>query len=150
MKRKDFSLVRVAAAISDVKVANVEYNVKSIMGLMSDAFSADVDVIVFPELCVTGYTCGDLFHSSTLLRSAKGGITEIIGHSYNTPGMISIIGAPYVEGSKLFNAAYVIQDGNILGIVKKQNLPGYKEFYEERWFADKLLICFRSSNLLIC
>lgn len=136
MNRKDFSLVRVAAAISDVKVANVEYNVKSIMGLMSDAFSADVDVIVFPELCVTGYTCGDLFHSSTLLRSAKGGITEIIGHSYNTPGMISIIGAPYVEGSKLFNAAYVIQDGNILGIVKKQNLPGYKEFYEERWFAE--------------
>lgn len=136
MNRKDFSLVRVAAAISDVKVANVEYNVKSIMGLMSDAFSADVDVIVFPELCVTGYTCGDLFHSSTLLSSAKGGIIEIIGHSYNTPGMISIIGAPYVEGSKLFNAAYVIQDGNILGIVKKQNLPGYKEFYEERWFAE--------------
>lgn len=136
MNRKDFSLVRVAAAISDVKVANVEYNVKSIMGLMSDAFSADVDVIVFPELCVTGYTCGDLFHSSTLLSSAKGGITEIISHSYNTPGMISIIGAPYVEGSKLFNAAYVIQDGNILGIVKKQNLPGYKEFYEERWFAE--------------
>ena len=106
MNRKDFSLVRVAAAISDVKVANVEYNVKSIMGLMSDAFSADVDVIVFPELCVTGYTCGDLFLSDNLIQNIKNGIHELQVFSDSIKATI-ICGAPTVdeENSRLYNSA---------------------------------------------
>ena len=103
---------------------------------MNVAFREDSDVVLFPELCVTGYTCQDLFHQESLLEASKKGVQKIIGESFKVPGLIIIFGAPVREDNRLFNAAYVVQNGNILGIVGKRNLPGYKEFYEERWFSE--------------
>lgn len=134
--RKEFKFIRVSTAIPKVKVADVNFNVGQIIDLMNVAFREDSDVVLFPELCVTGYTCQDLFHQESLLEASKKGVQRIIGESFKVPGLIIIFGAPVREDNRLFNAAYVVQNGNILGIVGKRNLPGYKEFYEERWFSE--------------
>jgi NAD+ synthase (glutamine-hydrolysing) len=136
MNRKEAKLIRVCAAIPKVKVANVDYNVEQIIKLVDKAYKQDVDVIVFPELCVTGYTCGDLFHQETLIEAANKGVSKIQAASFKVKEMIIIVGSPIREYGRLFNSAIVIQNGNRIGIVGKKYLPGYKEFYEERWFSE--------------
>lgn len=135
MDRKKANLVRVGAAIPSVKVADVNENVVRIIELIREANQNDIDILVFPELCITGYSCGDLFHQSTLLESAKSGIDRVKKETLIND-MIVIIGAPVQENGKLLNAAIIIQNGEIKGVVGKKFLPGYKEFYEERWFSE--------------
>ena len=127
--------VKVASAIPKVKVADCRYNIVEINRLIQEAATSDVQIIVFPELSITGYTCGDLFFQQTLQENALLGMLEIAERTAHLD-IISIVGLPIVIGQQLLNAAAVIQQGHILGLVPKSYLPNYKEFYEQRWFTS--------------
>ena len=130
-----YGLIRVAAASPVVKVADVEANVAEICRMIGEAVDKDIAIIAFPELSVTGYTCGDLFGNSRLIYAAKEGLEKIRAY---TEGMriAVVVGAPIRKGNKLYNCAVVIMDGKIAGYVPKIYLPDYNEFYESRWFTS--------------
>lgn len=125
--------IRVAAATPEVRVADPVYNAERIYELMKEGVQNHAKIMVFPELCLTAYTCGDLFLQSTLLEKAK---EELWKLTEKTKGMdmVSFVGLPWERGGKLYNVAAVIQDGRLLGLVPKRNLPNYSEFYEVRHF----------------
>ena len=127
--------IKVAAAVPTVKVGDVEYNVQQIESLIAQAEGKGVEVIVFPELSVTGYTCQDLFAQSTLLDAAESAVLTLMDFTRQLD-IISIVGLPVIAGDLLLNCAAVIQRGQLLGIVPKTYLPNYSEFYEKRWFAS--------------
>ncbi len=127
--------VKVASAIPSVKVANCQYNLQQIENIIADAECKGVEIIVFPELSVTGYTCQDLFRQRMLLDEAERSVAELLELSRELD-IICIVGTPVVAGDLLLNCAVVLQHGNILGIVPKTFLPNYNEFYEKRWFAS--------------
>lgn len=125
--------VRVAAATPDIKVADCGYNADQIISLIKQAAKNDASIVVFPELCVTGYTCGDLFLQKTLLDSAENVLRKIVRETAELD-IISIVGVPLELKEKLYNCAAVIKGGKILGFVPKKNIPNYSEFYEMRHF----------------
>ncbi len=125
----------VAAAVPSVKVADVDYNVAGIERLMKDADKAGVEVVVFPELSVTGYSCQDLFFQQSLLEGAERGLTELMKATADLD-VIAIVGVPFTIDAAIFNGAAVIQHGALLGMVVKTYLPNYGEFYEKRWFSS--------------
>ena len=127
--------MKVAAAIPSVKVADCEYNIQQIESIIAKAEGRGVEVIVFPELCITGYTCQDLFRQSLLLEKAETAVLMLLDFSRNLD-IISIVGLPVVVGDVLLNCAAVIQKGDLLGLIPKTYLPNYSEFYEKRWFAS--------------
>ena len=127
--------VKVASAIPKVKVADCRHNVVEINRLIQEAATSDVQIIVFPELSITGYSCGDLFFQQVLQEDALQGMLEIAERTAHLD-IISIVGLPIVIGQQLLNAAAVIQQGHILGLIPKSYLPNYKEFYEQRWFTS--------------
>jgi len=127
--------IKVAAAIPSVKVADCSYNVQQIESLIAMAEGKGVEVIVFPELCVTGYTCQDLFKQTLLLEQAETSVLMLLDFTRKLD-IISIVGVPVVVGDLLLNCAAVIQKGDLLGLVPKTYLPNYSEFYEKRWFAS--------------
>ena len=127
--------VTVAAAIPSVKVADCEYNIQQIESIIAKAEGRGVEIIVFPELSVTGYTCQDLFRQSLLLEQAEASVMMLLDFTRNLD-IICIVGLPVVVGDVLLNCAVVIQKGDLLGIVPKTYLPNYSEFYEKRWFAS--------------
>ena len=124
-----------AAAIPSVKVADCSYNVQQIESLIAMAEGKGVEVIVFPELCITGYTCQDLFKQTLLLEQAETSVLMLLDFTRKLD-IISIVGVPVVVGDLLLNCAAVIQKGDLLGLVPKTYLPNYSEFYEKRWFAS--------------
>lgn len=126
---------KVATAIPAVKVADVSYNVEQIESLIAQAEGQGVEVVVFPELCLTGYTCQDLFKEQLLIDKAEEGLMVLLDFTRKLD-VISIVGLPVQIGSLLYNCAAVIQNGTLLGIVPKTYLPNYGEFYEKRWFAS--------------
>ena len=130
----NYGFVRVAAAVPRLKVAGCEYNTKNIFEMMKRAEEAGVQIIAFPELSVTSYTCGDLFHQQALLREANIQLSNVLKKTSRLD-IVAIIGMPVFADNQLFNCGLVIQNGKILGAVPKTYIPGYKEFYEERWFA---------------
>jgi NAD+ synthase (glutamine-hydrolysing) len=130
-----YGFVNVAAAVPVVKVADVDYNVQQVEGLIAQAEGRKVEVIVFPELCITGYSCQDLFKEQLLLDRAEQGIMMLLDFTRKLD-IISIIGVPVIINGLLYNCAVVLQGGTILGIVPKTYLPNYAEFYEKRWFAS--------------
>ena len=130
-----YGFVKVAAAVPAVKVADVEYNVQQIESLIAQAEGRGVEVIVFPELCITGYSCQDLFKEQLLLDRAESAILTLLDFTRKLD-IISIVGLPVVINGLLYNCAAVIQSGSLLGIVPKTYLPNYAEFYEKRWFAS--------------
>ena len=130
-----YGFVKVAAAVPAVKVADVEYNVQQIESLIAQAEGRGVEVIVFPELCMTGYTCQDLFKEQLLLDRAESAVLTLLDFTRKLD-IISIVGLPVVINGLLYNCAAVIQSGSLLGIVPKTYLPNYAEFYEKRWFAS--------------
>ena len=130
-----YGFIKVAAAVPAIKVADVTYNVQQIESLIAQAEGKGVEVIVFPELCVTGYTCQDLFREQLLLDKAEEGLMMLLDMTRKID-VISIIGMPVVINGLLYNCAVVIQRGTILGVVPKTYLPNYGEFYEKRWFAS--------------
>ena len=127
--------VKVAAAVPAVKVADVMYNVQEIERLITMADVEHVEVVVFPELSVTGYSCQDLFRERLLLDKAEEGLLRLIDFTRKLD-VIAVVGMPIEVGSLLLNCAVVIQQGSILAVVPKTYLPNYGEFYEKRWFAS--------------
>lgn len=127
--------VTIAAAIPSLKVADVQYNRKQIENFIVQADSCGAEIIAFPELSLTGYTCQDLFTQQILLNEVERAILQILENTRQLD-IISIVGIPIEVGNLLLNCAAVLQSGNILGIIPKTYLPNYNEFYEKRWFAS--------------
>lgn len=130
-----YGFVKVAAATPKIRVADCEFNASQIIAQIKEAESKESSLIVFPELCVTGYTCSDLFLQSTLLKAAKRAVKRIISETADL-NIISIIGVPVALRQSLFNCAVAIYKGEILGVVPKVNIPNYSEFYEARHFTS--------------
>ena len=126
--------VRCGAATIDIRVADTDYNTENIIKTIENAANNGIKLIVLPELCITGYTCGDLFLQKTLLDGAKQSLIKIAGDTKNLD-IISVVGLPYVVNQKLYNCAAVINGGHIKGLVPKMNIPNYSEFYEVRHFT---------------
>ena len=127
--------IKVASAIPAVKVADCRFNVQQIESLIAQSEGKGVEVIVFPELSLTGYSCQDLFRGQMLLDEAETSILQLLDFTRKLD-IITIVGLPIAVGGVLLNCAVVIQKGLILGIVPKTYLPNYNEFYEKRWFAS--------------
>lgn len=143
---KKFGYVRVAASVPKLKVANVEFNTKEVIKEIKALDKEGVQIVTFPELCLTGYTCADLFSQDILITKSKEAIKEVID-STKLLDIISIIGAPIVCDNQLFNCGVVINKGKILGIVPKTYIPNYGEFYEKRWFSTSNTLTSKTINL---
>ena len=130
-----YGFIKVAAAVPAVKVADVVFNVQETEKLIAMAEEEHVEVVCFPELGITGYSCQDLFKEQLLLSKAEEGLMMLL-HFTRKLDVISVVGMPVMAGGLLLNCAVVIQRGCILGIVPKTYLPNYNEFYEKRWFAS--------------
>ncbi len=143
---KKFGYVRVAASVPELKVANVEFNTKEVIKEIKALDKEGVQIVTFPELCLTGYTCADLFSQDILITKSKEAIKEVID-STKLLDIISIIGAPIVCDNQLFNCGVVINKGKILGIVPKTYIPNYGEFYEKRWFSTSNTLTSKTINL---
>jgi NAD+ synthase (glutamine-hydrolysing) len=129
-----FGFARVSAASPEMRVGDCEFNRQKIVELIDRARSEGAEFLVFPELCITGYTCADLFRQSILLERAMDALMGIADHTRGS-NMVVMAGLPLSVRGSIYNCAAVIQDGNILGIVPKSHIPGYNEYYETRWFA---------------
>ena len=130
-----YGLIKVAAAIPGVRVADVEYNTQQIESLIAQAEGKGVEIIVFPELSLTGYTCQDLFRQQLLLDKAEEAVLVLLDFTRKLD-IIAVVGLPVRIGGLIYNCAAVIQHGSLLGVVPKTYLPNYGEFYEKRWFAS--------------
>ena len=135
--------IRIAAAVPKVSVGNVDANVKEILQKIDEAEQENVQLTVFPELCLTGYTCADLFFQETLLFAAREGLREIVLHSRGLKSAIAV-GLPLVINGGLYNCGAVIYDGKLYGLVPKTYIPNYNEFYEARWFVSGAVLSARS------
>ena len=132
---KEQGFVRVGAVVPKLKVADTEINCNEIIKQIEVASNNKVQIVVFPELCITGYTCQDLFEQDILLEKSEKSLNKILEYTKNLD-IVCIIGMPIKSENQLFNTAVVIQKGRILGIVPKTFIPNYSEFYEKRWFAS--------------
>ena len=130
-----YGFIKVAAAVPAVKVADVEYNVQEMEKLIAMAEDEGVEIMCFPELSITGYSCQDLFKEQLLLSKAEEGLMMLMSFTRKL-NVICVVGMPVQAGGLLLNCAVVIQSGTLLGIVPKTYLPNYNEFYEKRWFAS--------------
>lgn len=126
--------LKIACVTPPLRVADCAYNTEQIIAHAREAAAAGAKLAAFPELCLTGYTCGDLFLQEPLLRGAEDGLVQILQETADL-SMLLVIGLPYVCGGALYNCAAVCYAGKILGMVPKQNLPNYSEFYEVRHFT---------------
>lgn len=129
------NFIKVGSACPKTKVADILYNVENICSCIDESYKKNVKFLVFPELCITSYTCADLFLTSTLLNKAMDGLKSICHNSIGKDMLISV-GAPLLYNNILYNCAYIIFDGKLLGIVPKSYIPNYSEFYEKRWFTE--------------
>lgn len=126
--------IKVAAASFESRVADTEHNINKCIELTRKAYESGVKLIVFPELCITGYTCSDLFYSEKLLNGALDGLKKFI-YATAEYDILSVIGLPFSCADKLYNCAAVVKGGRLLGLVPKKNIPNYAEFYEARQFS---------------
>ncbi|MDO4474706.1 MAG: NAD(+) synthase [Eubacteriales bacterium] len=130
-----YGFVRMAAITPKIRVADVDYNCKKICTYMDEAANEKIKIAVFPELCITGYTCQDLFYQDELLEKAKKALICIAGHSRILDGLY-FVGLPLSIAGKLYNVAACVSRGRILGVIPKIFLPNYHEFYEARHFCS--------------
>ena len=126
--------VTCAAASPEIRVADCPYNANSVAAAMREAAKAGARLLVLPELCLTGYTCGDLLLQQTLLDGALCALRQVTEQSRGLP-LLTVVGLPLIQHGKLYNCAAVVYEGEILGVVPKTCLPNYGEFYEKRYFA---------------
>lgn len=129
-----YGYITVASAIPSIRVADTEYNVGQILQMSREAARQNAEIVVFPELSVTGYSCQDLFFQSTLLQHAEKSVEWLAGQTGDLDTVI-VVGCPVRIGSGICNCAVVLWHGEIKGIVAKTHLPNYSEFYEKRWFT---------------
>ena len=128
--------IRVACAVPAVRVGDVKKNVQDICTKIAEADKANSDVVVFPELALTGYTCADLFFQETLQQACVWGLQKIMDFSVDYPEVTAVVGVPVVIGGQMYNCGAVISGGKLHGLVPKTYLPNYNEFYERRWFSS--------------
>lgn len=128
-----FDFIRLACAVPDVEVGNTEFNTQEIIKYID--INKDADIIVFPELSVTGYTCADLFFQKTLIDGAKCGLRRIAETTCDTDSAVAV-GAPLIIGGRLYNCAVMMSHGRVDGIAVKTFIPTYNEYYEKRWFSS--------------
>ena len=152
--------IKVAAGTPKIRVADCGYNAGQIIALMKNAAEQGVKVLALPELCITGYTCGDLFLQDTLLQGAEDALGHILEQTKDLD-MLTAVGLPVRGQNELYNCAAVISKGRILGLVPKNHIPNYGEFYEARWFTSgvgldsSVTLCGQypdlySSQLFVC
>ena len=132
-----FGFVKVAAGFPRISVADVKDNTSRIRALIRRAEDAGANLLVLPELCLTGYTCGDLFYSEVLLSAARRALAELAAFTKGKRALV-VLGLPWRANGKLYNCAAVLHDGKVLGLVPKTFLPNASEFYEQRQFASAL------------
>lgn len=151
-------IIRVGVAVPSIKISNTKYNSKEIINHINEAKEKNIKVLSFPELCMTGYTCADLFNQEYLINKAIESLDYILQETAHINMVISL-GMPIKADNQLFNCAVIIFEGKILGVVPKVNIPNYNEFYEARWFSsansrvsDEIVLCNQkvpfSENLL--
>ncbi|MDR0296046.1 MAG: NAD(+) synthase [Prevotellaceae bacterium] len=134
----DFGFVKLAIATPVVRVADCGFNGLQIENLIKEAAERQVQVVCFPELCITAYTCGDLFFQKALLDEAENTLSRLLEDTKKYH-LLSVVGMPVTDGVHIFNAAVAFQSGKVLAIVPKTFLPNYSEFYEKRWFVPASL-----------
>ena len=132
---RDLGFLRIGAAVPELRVANVDFNVAAIIELLKKAREEGVQIVSFPEMSLTGYTLGDLVQQQALLLKAERGLRDIL-NEYSQSAMVVVVGMPLFVEQKIFNCAVVSSSGRILGVIPKTFLPSYKEFYEDRWFSS--------------
>ncbi|MBQ7076224.1 MAG: NAD(+) synthase, partial [Clostridia bacterium] len=130
-----YGFIRLATAVPEVRVADVKFNCEEIVKIMNETQKECAYVTLFPELCVTGYSCQDLFLTDTLIKGAEEGLSYILEKTKKLE-TIGVLGMPVLCGDRLYNCAVVIQKGKISGIVPKIFLPNYNDYYEKRWFTE--------------
>ena len=128
--------IRIATAVPPVVVGDAVKNTEDICAYIAKADAAGCDVVVFPELALTGYTCADLFFQNTLLVESMKGLQRIMAYSAQYPRVTSVVGTPAVVEGQMYNCAAVISNGQLRGLVTKTHLPNYGEFSERRWFSS--------------
>lgn len=138
--------IKVGAACPKTKVADVDFNVENIINQINEGIKNHANLLVFPELSITSYTCGDLFSQNKLIEKAFEGLHKICSASKHKDILI-LVGAPLYFNYNLYNCAYAIFNGEILGIVPKSYIPNYTEFYEKRWFSEGLNLINKTINL---
>ncbi len=129
--------IRIATASPALRVADVQYNIENMCTLATQAREAGVQIVLFPELCVTAYSCADLFRQSILLETAEEGVASFVAAFQDWEGIL-VFGAPIAMDGRIYNCAIVAQDGKICGIVPKTHIPGNNEYYEPRWFSPAM------------
>ena len=134
-EKTDYGYIRVASAVPKVNVADIDFNVENIIISINEAIQGKAQLLVLPELCITAYTCADLFDNELLLDEAETGLLAIQQATIGSEILV-FVGAPLRKDGHLFNTAIAIQNGKILGVVPKTYIPNYKEFYEKRWFTS--------------
>ncbi|MBE6051088.1 MAG: NAD(+) synthase [Clostridium sp.] len=127
--------IKVSSACPKTKVGDVDYNLSNIIECTLEAYKNGAKCLVFPELCITSYSCSDLFLQDTLINKAMDAIEKLANETKDLDILITV-GAPYLHNTTLYNAAFVLFKGKVLGIVPKSFIPNYSEFYEKRWFTD--------------
>ncbi len=142
-----YGFIRVGAAVPKCKLADCIYNKDKLIQLMQKAAEKQIQVLVFPELSITTYTCGDLFFQFSLLESAQKGLSDIVSASQSID-VFTVVGLPIAADNQIFNCAVAIYRGKILGVVPKTFLPNYGEFYEKRWFSSAFELI--SKEITLC
>lgn len=132
-----FGFIRCCSATPDIKVGDCEFNSKNIVKCIKESYDNNGEIVVFPELSVTGYTCGDLFSQKVLIEESLNAI-QYIKEKTSKLNIISVIGMPYENRGKLYNCASILYKGHTLALIPKSHLPNYNEFYERRWFTPAL------------
>jgi len=131
-----YGFIRVASVSPELRIGDIRFNYERICNALEELDGKSVQIAVFPELSLTGYTCGDLFYQSVLLRSVEEYLKKLIEFSKSID-LVFILGFPMVVGSELLNCAGIFGKGKIYGIVHKTYLPNTNEFYEQRWFSNR-------------
>ena len=146
MKSSNMGFVRIAAITLPMKVGDIDYNTSQILEFARKTDKENVQIMVFPELAVTGYTLGDLFQQQLILQKSKEALRTIALAS-KTIKTVMLVGLPLAHEGSVYNCAAVINNGSVLGLVPKTYIPGYKEFYEERWFSSARDIATKEIDL---
>lgn len=136
-----YGYIRVASAVPSVNVADCEANARSIISSASQAYDSGARITVMPEMCVTAYTCADLFHNATLLEGSDAAIRKIVQWTASHPGMLLFVGAPVVARNSMYNCALALCSGKIVAAFPKTYIPNYNEFYEKRWWTSGDGVC---------
>ena len=129
-----YGFVKTAALTPSIRVADCAYNARQIIEVLRGAAAAGAEIACLPELCITGYTCGDLFFQPVLQQGARDALADVLRDTAGLP-LLFVLGLPLTHGGKLYNCAAVCQNGRVLGVVPKTHLPNYNEFYEKRQFT---------------